>query len=73
MLHRRVRALETQARPASPAMLDLDDLSADDRQFIAAIDVRCDFSTGKPDYSRLSVPELRRLHDISERHAKSAP
>jgi hypothetical protein len=72
MLLRRIEALEGQMRPTATATIDLASLPDDDRQFIADISPRCETDGGKPDLSRLTVPELRRLHDIAEQYARVA-
>lgn len=65
-LERRIEALESASRSASTMIrLDLGVLSGDDRAFIAEIGPRCETVSGKPDYSQLSVPELRRLLGIA--------
>lgn len=70
MLKRRIEALESAVRPAATVLLDLDALTADDRRFIAEIGISAD--SGQPDYSRLSVPELRRLAGIAEQYGATA-
>ena len=63
----RLEALERETRPASSVVrLDLDALSDDDRAFITEISPKCETGEGKPDFSLLSVPELRRLIGIAK-------
>ena len=70
----RLEALERETRPASSVVrLDLDALADADRAFIAEIGPKCETGEGQPDYSLLSVPELRRLCDIAEQYGRVAP
>jgi hypothetical protein len=65
----RLEALEQQAHPATTARLDLSALADEDLAFIESIGPRCETQDGKPDLSKLTIPELRRLHDLVERCA----
>ena len=59
----RIEILEQQAHPATTVRLDLSALPDDDLAFVAGIGP-------EPDLARLSIPELRRLHDLVERCAR---
>jgi hypothetical protein len=61
----RLEALEQQAHPATTARLDLSALPDDDLAFVEGIGP-------EPDLARLSIPELRRLHDLVERCARES-
>lgn len=70
-LEQRLERLESARRSASTLVrLDLDALPAGDRQFIESVGVS---ESRTPDYSALSVPDLRRLMDIAERFGRVAP
>jgi hypothetical protein len=61
----RIEILEQQSHPATTVRLDLSALPDDDLAFIEGIGP-------EPDLARLSIPELRRLHDLVERCARES-
>ena len=61
----RIEILEQQSHPATTVRLDLSALPDDDLVFIEWIGP-------EPDLARLSIPELRRLHDLVERCARES-
>lgn len=67
-LERRIEALESASRSASTMALDLDALPADDGAFVEPLGIS---ETSTPNYSALSVPDLRRLSGIVERHERA--
>lgn len=73
-LEQRIDALERARATAAPETLDLSLLDDDDRALIASIGARCPpMRDGSPDLSQLSIPELRRLHEIAANGAIEIP
>jgi hypothetical protein len=61
----RIERLENQTRPASRMRLDFSALPDADLEFIESIGRKIEPADGgKPDLSRLSIPELCRLREI---------
>ena len=63
----RIEILERQVQPSESVRLDLSALPDADLEFIESVGQKCEPTIdGWPDLSKLSVDELRRLHDLLE-------
>ena len=63
----RLDVLEQRAGKEPAVRLDLSALPDADLEFIESVGAKCEpTSDGWPDLSKLSVDELRRLHDLLE-------
>jgi hypothetical protein len=65
-LKTRLDKIEIRKRPIKTSV-DFEKMTDEEKIYVADIETRCDLTNDKPDFSQLTVPELRRLQDIFER------